>query len=82
MRLWVLFFLILIGLVIYGLLFSRQSFGADLPTISQDAEEQKVFFIGEGGRYKLQYLDSRDVAYWFGGYTTTGTPQVPVALGR
>lgn len=29
--------------------------------------KQNIYFIGKGGRYELQFLDSRTVSAWFGG---------------
>ncbi len=48
--------------------------------VVQPASEQQVYWIGPGGRYQFQYLDCRDVAYWFGGYSISGTPTVPSAI--
>lgn len=41
--------------------------------------DQKYYWIGEGGRYQLQALDSRQVASWFGGREIFMSP-VPVAV--
>jgi hypothetical protein len=52
------------------------------PTVETPASELPVFWIGAGGKYELQALDSRVVAAWFGGYMITPQPlPIPMAVG-
>ena len=48
--------------------------------VETPASEYPLFWIGPGGRYELQALDSRDVSMWFGGYSINPLP-VPYAVG-
>ncbi len=50
-----------------------------IPTESTLASRQKIYWIGPGGRYELQYLDCRQVSSWFGG-TDAGSSIIPVAI--
>jgi hypothetical protein len=50
-----------------------------IPTESTLASRQKIYWIGPGGRYELQYLDCRQVSSWFGG-TNAGSSIIPVAI--
>ena len=49
------------------------------PAVETPASEYPVFWIGPGGRYELQALDSRYIAQWFGGYSINPSP-VPYAV--
>ncbi|MGD0114002.1 MAG: STN domain-containing protein, partial [Armatimonadota bacterium] len=51
-------------------------------TVETPASEYPLFWIGAGGRYELQALDSRDVAMWFGfGSSIINPLPVPYAVG-
>ena len=43
-------------------------------TVETPAAQTKVYWLGPGGRYELQFLDSRMVALWFGGRNAGGDP--------
>jgi len=53
--------------------------GRPEPVAEAPAAEGEYFWIGPGGRYELQALDSRLVASWFGGTAIFMSP-IPVAV--